>query len=56
MDIQLGDKPGTQKVMVLSSSDKLTKKEAIKSLGAKANRYKVKTFAKKGEEEEKKAS
>lgn len=37
---------------MLSTSEKLTKKGAIKSLGNKAERYKVKTFAKKGEEEE----
>ena len=38
--------------MVVSTSDKLTKEQAIKSLGKGADTYKVHTFAKKGEEEE----
>lgn len=51
MKIEAGEKPGTQKVLVMSSSEKLTKKQAVTSLGDKAKRYVVKTFAKKGEKE-----
>ena len=49
MKIAAGDKAGTQKVTVMSTSAGLTKEAAIKSLGDKAKRYVVKTFAKKGD-------
>lgn len=56
MKIAAGDKPGTQKVTVMSTSTALTKEAAVKSLGDKAKRYVVKTFKKKGEKKEKKTS
>ena len=46
MKIASGDKPGTQKVTVISTSGDLTKEKAIKSLGRKASTYKVHTFQK----------
>lgn len=54
--IEKGKKPGTQKVLVHSSSDKLNKKGAIKSLGKKASRYVVKTFKLDGAKDKKKKS
>ena len=44
-----GEKPGTHKVLLVSKSDKLTKKQAIKALGEDAELFVVKTFGKKGE-------
>ena len=49
--IEAGDKAGTQKVTFQSTSDKLKKEDAVKSLGEEAKRYVVVTF---GTREEKK--
>ena len=42
--IEAGEKEGTQKVSFRSTSEKLKKEDAVKSLGAEATRYKVVTF------------
>jgi hypothetical protein len=44
--IEAGDKPGTQKVTFKSTSDKISKQDAIKKLGSKASRYVVKDLKK----------
>ena len=48
MEILAGDKPRTQKVKVTTTNAKLTKEDAIKSLGKKAQRYVVHTWEAEG--------
>ena len=44
--IEAGDKPGTQKVTFKSTSDKISKEDAIEKLGSKSSRYVVKDLKK----------
>lgn len=47
--IENGDKPGTQKVTVVTDgAADLTKEDAVQSLGKKASRYVVVNWAKEG--------
>ena len=48
VDIQPGDEAGTQLVVVKSGETGITKEQAVKSLGSKAERFVVKTWAEKG--------
>jgi hypothetical protein len=41
---EAGKKPGTQKVILVAAKEGITKEEAVKSLGKKANRYVVKAW------------
>ena len=43
--IEAGDKPKTKKVTVVSSESGITKEDAVKSLGNKAKRFKVESWA-----------
>jgi hypothetical protein len=48
VEIAAGDKPGTQKVTVTTSSAKaITKQDAVKSLGEEAAKYVVVSWDKK---------
>lgn len=46
VQIVVGEKPGTQKVTVISSKDSLTKEQAVASLGASASTYIVHAWKK----------
>lgn len=46
VEIILGDKPGTQKVTLTSTSAALTKEQAVATLGASAATYIVQTWQK----------
>jgi hypothetical protein len=50
VDIQPGDEAGTQTVIVKSAETGITKDQAVKSLGSKAERFVVKTWAEKNAE------
>lgn len=46
VQIVVGEKPGTQKVTVISSKDSLTKEQAVAALGASASTYIVHAWKK----------
>ena len=51
--IEAGDTPVTQKVTVTTDKEGITKEDAVKSLGAKAKRFVVKTWTAPEKEEKK---